>query len=95
VKAVATIPSVFPKYCFWDMDYSRLDAERDSDIIIPRALYFTNDASFEADISKLEVFYTPQQILERLRKTKELISNEVCKMVAERYHVPAFYRFSR
>jgi len=77
------------------MDYTRLNAERDSDIIIPRALYFTDHSSFEVDISKLEIFYAPQQILQKLRNTKELISNEVCVMVAERYHVPSFYRFSK
>lgn len=90
-----TISSVFPKYCFWDMDLTRLDAERDSDIVIPRALYFTDHSSFEDDISKLEIFYTPQQILQQLRKTKELIGNEVCEMVAERYNVSPFYRFSK
>jgi hypothetical protein len=77
------------------MDYTRLDAERDSAIIIPRALYFTDHRSFETDISKLEIFYTPQQILQQLRNTKELISNEACVMVAQRYHVPPFFRFSK
>jgi len=76
------------------MDRSRLNAERDKDIIIPRALYFTDRESFNADISRLEAFYDPQQILQRLQATRELISNEVCALVAERYHIAPFSRFS-
>jgi len=94
VGLLATIPSVFPKHLFWDQDYSQLDAERDRDIIIPRALFFTDNRSFSDDIAKLEKFYRPQQIVQELRNTKELISNEVCAMVAERYSVPLFRRFS-
>jgi len=94
VATSPTIPSVFPKYLFWDMEYSQLSVERDDDIIIPRALYFTDLRTFNEDISRLEVFYTPQQIVQQLRNTKELISNEVCAMVAERYHIPLFHRFS-
>lgn len=90
----STIPAVFPRHLFWDMDHSQLNAERDKDIIIPRALYFTDSRSFDADISKLESFYEPQQIVQQLKATKELISNEVCAMVAERYHVPPFRRIS-
>lgn len=90
----STIPSIFPKYLFWDMDYSRLNVEQDSDIIIPRALYFTDRSSFNEDISRLEVFYKPQQIVQQLQNTKKLVSNEVCAMVAERYHVPLFHRIT-
>jgi len=88
------IPSAFPKYFFWDMDYSRLNAQRDMDIIIPRALYFTDRHSFSNDIERLEAFYTPQEIVSQIQGTKELISNEVCSMVADRYHVPPFHRLS-
>lgn len=76
------------------MDPSRLNAERDKDIIIPRALYFTDRQSFNEDISRLEAFYDPQQIVQQLQATKELISNEVCALVSERYHVALFRRFS-
>ncbi len=76
------------------MDSSQLNVEQDHDIIIPRALYFTDFRSFNEDISRLEVFYKPQQIVQQLQNTKELISNEVCAMVAERYHVPLFHRYS-
>jgi hypothetical protein len=94
VATSPTISSVFPKHLFWDLDYTELSVDRDDDIIIPRALYFTDSRSFNEDISRLEIFYKPQQIVQQLQNTKELISNEVCAMVAERYHVPPFHRFS-
>lgn len=86
----ATIAGSFPKHLFWDLDPGKLQAERDKEIIIPRALYFSNHDSFEQDILRLENFYSPQQILEVLVATKELISNEVRDMVASRYHAPKF-----
>ena len=88
------ISSIFPKHLFWDIDYENLDFFNDSDIIIPRALYLTNTESFENDIKKLEKIYTSSQIVLQLKLTKEKISNQVCEMVAKRYHVPLFKRFS-
>lgn len=89
------ISSVFPKYLFWDMNYESLDPQRDKDIIIPRALYMTNKNTFDRDIQKLETIYTASQIISQLKSTKELISNEVCELVAMRYSVPVFHRFSK
>lgn len=94
VIAQPSIATIFPSYLFWDMDLSRLNIERDKDIIIPRALYFTNSRSFNEDISKLETFYNPQQIVQQLQVTKELISNEVCALVSQRYDIASFSRFS-
>ena len=87
------ISSVFPKYLFWDMDYTLLDADKDQDIIIPRALYMTNFSSFDSDIAKLETLYSSEQIITVLKATKERISNEVCEMVSKRYSIPVFHRF--
>ena len=64
-------------------------------MIIPRALYMTNQASFEHDIERLESIYDAKQILTQLKKTKEKISNEVCELVANRYNVPVFYRYKK
>ncbi len=77
------------------MDYESLDVEQDKDIIIPRALYMTNKSTFEQDIQKLEGIYAPAQIISQLQQTKELISNEVCKLVALRYAIPFFQRFAK
>jgi len=75
------------------MDHSKLDLSRDADIIIPRALFATNEETFAMDISRLEQLYSKNTILKYLKTTKERISNEVCAMVAQRYNVPTFARF--
>ncbi len=89
------ISSVFPKHLFWDVKWELLDAEQDQDLIIPRALYMTNERSFNDDIEKLERIYSNMEIVENLKITKERISNQVCEMVAQRYHIPVFHRYSR
>lgn len=75
------------------MDGSKLSIKRDKDIIIPRALYVTTKASFLNDIKGLELYYTSQQIVKTLKTTKSMISNEVCKLISERYNIQPFYRF--
>ncbi len=89
------IATIFPKHLFWDMDHSKLNLSRDKDIIIPRALFATNEETFATDISILEQFYSKNIILKYLKTTKERISNEVCVMVAKRYNVPTFARFKQ
>lgn len=77
------------------MDHSKLNLSRDKDIIIPRALFATNEETFTTDIIKLEQFYSKNIILKYFKTTKERISNEVCAMVAKRYNVPTFARFKQ
>lgn len=89
------IATIFPKHLFWDMDHSKLNLSRDKDIIIPRALFATNEETFATDILKLEQYYSKNIILKYLKNTKERISNEVCAMVAKRYNVPIFARFKQ
>lgn len=95
MKQKVNITSVFPKYLFWDMDYNKLNPERDKDIIIPRAMYATTADSFEDDIIRLERLYSNKDILDYLINTKELISNEVCALVSKRYKVAPFARFRK
>ena len=87
------ISKIFPKHLFWDVDMTRLDLEKDKDLIIPRALFATTTETFQSDILKLEALYPKTQILQELKKTKERISNQVCTLVARRYHVKNFARF--
>ena len=94
MKQSVNIATIFPKHLFWGMDHSKLNLSKDKDIIIPRALFATNEETFATDIIKLEQFYSKTIILKYLKTTKELISNEVCAMVAERYNVKTFLRFS-
>jgi hypothetical protein len=94
VNKAIKISSIFPKHLFWDVKIEQLDAERDQDLIVPRALFMTNEKSFIQDIEKLELIYSSTEIIDTLKTTKERISNKVCEMVAYRYHVPVFHRYS-
>jgi hypothetical protein len=76
------------------MDLAQLDARNDKDIIIPRAMLATSKDSFSADILKLESLYSKSEIILHLKMTKELISNEVCEMISERYSIDTFRRFN-
>jgi hypothetical protein len=89
------ITTIFPKHLFWDMDYSKLNLRKDKDIIIPRALFASTKETFRSDIEKLENLYSANEILNTLKSTKERISNNVCELVAKRYHTQKFSRFSK
>ncbi len=88
------ITTLLPKHLFWDMDYKKLDLERDKDIIIPRALFASTLDTFESDIKILEDIYSKNEILNTLKATKERISNTVCELVAKRYRTKKFARFA-
>lgn len=94
MRSEINIAKQFPKHLFWDMDASRLSLQKDKAIIIPRALYATTHDSFEKDIQRIEELYSKKDILNILKSTKELISNEVCTLVAKRYKVRPFLRYS-
>ena len=93
MKSVKNIADILPKDLFWDVNPSNLDIQEDKDLIIPRALYATTEDTFSKDISRLEQLYKRSEIVEELRSTKERISNKVCMMVAQRYHVKYFSRY--
>jgi hypothetical protein len=76
------------------MDHSKLNLSKDKDIIIPRALFATNEETFETDILKLEALFSTKDIVKYLKLTRENISNKVCLSVAKRYNVKPFLRFS-
>lgn len=87
------ISAIFPAHLFWDVDASKLNVKQDKDIIIPRALFATTESTFETDIRRLEALYSHKQIVRGLENTRERISNQVCALVAERYHIASFSRF--
>lgn len=93
MSAIKDISKIFPKHLFWDVDPKNLDILDDRDFIIPRALIATTAETFAKDIQPLEQLYSKTQIVKELQKTKERISNEVCKLVARRYHVRQFLRY--
>ena len=93
MKAQQRISDILPKYLFWDMNIDALDLKKDKDIIIPRALFATTPDTFSNDIKRLEKVYSKTEIVKELKYTKERISNKVCSMVSERYHILPFARF--
>jgi len=93
LKTKANITNIAPKHLFWDMDRSKLSTKQDKALIIPRMLLATTKESFLKDISNLERTYTPNEIYNVLKNTKERISNNVCRMVAQRYNKPVFLRY--
>ncbi|RKD12475.1 hypothetical protein BCY91_12585 [Pelobium manganitolerans] len=95
MKTVVHINKLFPKHLFWDVDMSSLDIEKDRDLIIPRALIASTPLTFTDDISKLEQIYSKSTITRELKETKERISNQICLLVARRYHIKKFARFSK
>lgn len=93
MKSVKNIADVLSKDVFWDVNPSQLDVKEDKDLIIPRALLATTESTFIEDISRLEQLYNHTEIVKELKSTKERISNKVCMMVAQRYHVKHFSRY--
>jgi len=87
------ISQLFPKHLFWDVDMACLDIDKDHDLIIPRALIATTPSTFTTDIAKLETLYSKAAIARELKVTKERVSNQICRLVAGRYHVKQFLRF--
>ena len=93
MKTTNNIAILLPKQVFWDMDMNKLSSEKDKEIIIPRAVLATTTDTFTKDIAILEKFYTPLEIYNTLKSTKERISNSVCRMVSEHYKMPLFLRY--
>jgi hypothetical protein len=93
MKTISNIANVLPKHVFWDMDSNKLSSKKDKDIIIPRAVLATTKETFIKDITLLEDTYTAIEIYNTLKNTKERISNNVCRMVSERYNMPEFLRY--
>ena len=93
LKTKANTVNTDIKHLFWDMDRSKLSTKEDKALIIPRMLLATTKESFLKDISNLERTYTPKEIYSILKNTKERVSNNVCRMVAQRYDKPVFLRY--
>ena len=54
----------------------------------------TNAATFSKDIALVETVYNTNEIYSVLKDTKERISNNICRMVANRYNKPTFLRYN-
>jgi len=58
-----SVVDVFPKHHFWEYKIDMLDFKKDKELIIPRALYLSDKASFEKDVKKLETIYSKKEII--------------------------------
>lgn len=93
MKDTHNIRDIAPEYAFWDVQADKLCIEENKEFIIPRVLSVTSTDNFSDNIHMLERAYEPNEIIESLKDTREPVSNEICKFVAERYNVPTFMRF--
>jgi len=94
LKQNISLSSVLPKYLFWEYDISKLTFRENYDIIIPRALYMTDEKSFDKDILIIEKIYPKEIIAEVLQRTTENISDTVCRLVSKRYHTVIKSKFA-
>ncbi len=88
-----SVADVFPKHHFWEYKIDMLDFKKDKELIIPRALYFSDKESFNRDVEKLETIYSKKEIVRCINNTREAISNEVCELIAIRYNANVKLRF--
>lgn len=82
-----------PKHAFWDIDVDSLCREKDKEFIISRVMMTANKDNFDSVIKELESIYTDKEIYLALKHTKERISNNVCRLVCDRYQMPKFLRY--
>lgn len=78
----AEILADFP-CCFWDTDLYWIHWDRNKNFIIPRML----EGIIEQSIVVLEKFYTKEEILNALTKTRENMSDETFEFIANRYNM--------
>lgn len=93
MKIVSLDLTNIPSVIFWDMDIRKLSIRRDYKIIISRILMFTNKTYFENNISILESYFKPSEIIKVIKETNERISDEVCALLSEKYNVTIFSKF--
>ena len=85
LKKQANIATHFPEHIFWDTDVSKLSIKRDKDFIIPRAMHFTSENTFDDDFKRLEKLYSKMEILESLEKADSItIPNIALELASEK-----------
>ena len=85
-----TPKDLFPKHCFWDCRIEELDLKGDYIFIIPRLLYYVNKENFETNVQFVESIYTPSEVVEAFRISREMVDYTMCAWIAKRYNVPPF-----
>lgn len=78
----AEILADFP-CCFWDTDLYWIHWDKNKNFIIPRMLVM----ELEKAIVVLEKFYTKEEILTALKKTRENMPDETFEFISKRYNM--------
>lgn len=95
MKETINILKKVPNYIFWDMDVTKLNIDRDRDVIISRVLMFSDVSNFNKHIAFLESLYKKETIKSVVATSNERISDEVCSLTSKRYHISITSKFNK
>ncbi|WP_373283991.1 DUF6922 domain-containing protein [Psychroflexus planctonicus] len=84
-----------PNYYFWDLDVSKLDIQKDCHVIISRILMFSDYSNYNKNILFLEDLYCKETIQRVLSNTFERIPDDICQLLAKRYHIRVKSKFNK
>lgn len=94
MKTQNNIVNNLPKYMFWDLDVSKLNIQKDFDVIIARVLMFSDFSNYKENILFLESLYNEDTIKKTIISSSSTISDEVCKLTSERYQISIQSKFN-
>ncbi|POR30639.1 hypothetical protein BWK58_01245 [Flavobacterium columnare] len=95
MKKTVNILEKIPNYVFWDLDVSKLNIQKDSNVIISRILMFSDFSNFGDNILFLESLYTEETIKRVITASTERIPDEICSLTSKRYNVPIKSKFNK
>lgn len=92
---VVNILEKVPNYFFWDLDITKLNIQRDSDVIISRILMFSDSSNYIDNIRFLESLYAKEEIQNVIVASTERISDEICLLTSSRYNISIKSKFNK
>ncbi len=95
MKKTVNILEKMPNYIFWDLDVTKLNIQRDSDVIISRILMFSDFSNYSDNILLLESLYTEETIKRTIIASTDRISDEICSLTSKRYNLPIKSKFNK
>ncbi|AEW87271.1 DUF6922 domain-containing protein [Flavobacterium columnare] len=95
MKKTVNILEKIPNYVFWDLDVTKLNIHKDSDVIISRILMFSDFSNYSDNILFLESLYTEETIKRVIIASTERISDEICSLTSKRYNTPIKSKFNK
>lgn len=95
MKKTVNILEKIPNYVFWDLDVTKLNIQKDSDVVISRILMFSDFSNYSDNILFLESLYTEETIKSVIIASTERISDEICSLISKRYNLPIKSKFNK